>query len=51
MWTTDAYSALPGAWRHAWQLTLCVCVCVCVFVHARMGWRAGVQTKERMYTA
>ena len=42
MWTTDAYSALPDARRHTWQLTLCVCVC------ARVGWRAGVQTKERM---
>ena len=46
MWTTDAYSALPDARRHTWRLSLCVCVCVCT--RARVGWRAGVQMKERM---
>ena len=33
MRTTDAYSALPGAWRHTWQVALCVCVCACVPAH------------------
>ena len=44
MWTTDAYSALRGAWRHTWQLTVCVCVCVCARVHA---WAGGQVCKRR----